>query len=93
MERQESRKSPRLAVDVPAVAESPNRAFANCNITNSSTDGIFIQCGRSHIGEEALLFTLINSIGDAILIKNGQLSTMVRVVRITDNGLGAVYLH
>ena len=93
MRTQEPRKSPRLAVNISALAESVNRDFANCNITNISTDGIFIQCGQADTGKQTLPISLIDSLGDVILVRTNKFSTMVRIVRIADNGLGAIYLH
>lgn len=88
----EQRESIRLGVNIPAVAEFPGSEFLNCKITNYSAGGMFIQRDQTDTSKEVLPTLLDNSIGDVILLKTSHLSILVRIVRITDNGLGATYL-
>jgi len=85
----EQRESIRISVNVPAVVEFPGRGFSNCVITETSAGGIFIKSDQADTSKEASPALLDESIGDVILVKTSDLSTLVRIVRKTDIGLGA----
>jgi len=84
----ERRESIRLSVNIPAVAELPRGGFSNCIITDTSAGGIFIKCNQTDTSEEDLPALMDESIGGVILVKTFDLSTLVRIVRKTDIGLG-----
>jgi hypothetical protein len=90
----DQRQSDRLEVTIPAVVESKGKEFSNCQIRNYSKGGLFFQFERAYTSKESLAFFLKISNDDIIMVKTPHFSTRVRVVRITDNGLGTSYsLH
>ncbi len=89
----ERRESIRLPVNVPVLVEFPEGGFSNCIITDTSAGGIFIKFKQTDINKDTSPALLDKSIGDVILVKTSDLSTMVRIVRKTDIGMGAtIYL-